>query len=177
MNAGNEPASATPRADLPARVSWQIRPIGPADVALVLGFFAGLSPASRAFFHPHPFDTAAATALCHRRDPDTCTLMAVTADPRMIGYAFFSGGDRAAGELPVLGVGVVDAQQGQGVGTALMNYLHREARWRGWPGLRLTVYKANSRARRLYERFGYAARGDTTSGPSAGEEIWMEKRF
>ncbi len=155
---------------------FRTRPIGPDDADLVLKYFSGLSKTTRDFFHPHAFDEAAARAVCQRNDASNYTIMAVTPGNEMIGYAFI-GGHPESSELPILGIGIVDAWQGKGVGKALMADLHREAKRRGRPGLRLTVFKTNEKAQALYKRFGYTVTGDKTTGPSAGKEIWMECRF
>lgn len=59
-----------------------------------------------------------------------------------------------------LGIGVAVPAHGQGVGTALLRALLDYAdRWAGVLRVELTVWADNTRAIRLYERFGFAHEG------------------
>lgn len=53
------------------------------------------------------------------------------------------------------GIAVTAAARGQGIGTALLSALSREAEARRYPALRLEVAAENSRAQALYAREGY----------------------
>lgn len=54
------------------------------------------------------------------------------------------------------GICVAREWRGQGVGRALLEGLIAEARWRGYPAIRLEVIEDNVRARALYERMGFS---------------------
>jgi GNAT superfamily N-acetyltransferase len=69
-------------------------------------------------------------------------------DPERPGYGFVGAG------VPEVTIGVVAAERGQGVGTALLRGLIREARDRGYPALSLSVEFDNA-ALRLYQRLGF----------------------
>ncbi len=58
-----------------------------------------------------------------------------------------------------VGVGVLEAHWGRGLGVALMRSLEGRARAAGLRRLELTVVAPNDRALRLYERLGYAREG------------------
>ena len=64
---------------------------------------------------------------------------------------------------------------GQGAAKALMDWAIDEARTRGGTQLYLTVYTDNERARRLYERYGFAEVGPYhfMVGEQADEDIIM----
>lgn len=63
------------------------------------------------------------------------------------------------------GICVAATAQGKGVGTLLLTAICREARVRGFSGVRLDVIATNPRARALYERCGFVAIRTDTMGP------------
>lgn len=68
-------------------------------------------------------------------------------------------------ELLMDGICVTTQARGMGVGTALLNAIKSEAGARGLTTVRLDVIDTNPRARALYEREGFAARGQENLGP------------
>lgn len=52
-------------------------------------------------------------------------------------------------------IAVTERAEGQGAGRALMHAAEAWAAARGYPKLTLNVFEGNSRARAIYERFGY----------------------
>jgi ribosomal protein S18 acetylase RimI-like enzyme len=61
------------------------------------------------------------------------------------------------------GICVSKEMRGRGIGSALLRALIVEARWRGFPAIRLDVVDSNLRARALYERMGFSPwRKDST---------------
>lgn len=151
--------------DLRAEVT--IREVRPQDAQLLVEAFARLSERSVAFFHPHPFDRANAERIAETAGAPNLRLVGVSGG-RVVGYAFFEPSDA---DVPVVGIGVADEFQGRKLGGALMDALAAGAKARGWPGLRLTVFKTNERALRLYISRGYRIIGER------GEEWIMETRF
>lgn len=59
----------------------------------------------------------------------------------------------------VLGIGVLSAYRRQGVGMALLDATINAAKNRGLTRIELYVRTDNERARRLYEKFGFAVEG------------------
>jgi GNAT superfamily N-acetyltransferase len=53
-------------------------------------------------------------------------------------------------------VAIIEAAEGRGAGAAVMRAAEDWARRNGYPRLHLNVFEGNHRARRMYERFGYA---------------------
>ncbi|SMY06843.1 GNAT family N-acetyltransferase [Flavimaricola marinus] len=68
------------------------------------------------------------------------------------------------------GIFVDPAARGQGVGSRLLEAVAQEAAARGYSELRLDVIDSNGRARALYERRGFAAIGEMSTG-------WMRHVF
>ncbi len=63
------------------------------------------------------------------------------------------------------GVCVATHARGQGVGTALLDAICKEAKARGYAQVRLDVIDSNPRARALYERVGFVAFKTVSIGP------------
>lgn len=59
----------------------------------------------------------------------------------------------------VLGIGVLTAHRGHGIGTALLEATLADARAKGFKRVELTVRTDNTRAKKLYDRFGFAVEG------------------
>ena len=62
------------------------------------------------------------------------------------------------------GICVAREWRGQGIGSALIDALIAEARWRGYGAIRLDVVDSNLRARALYERMGFCPWRSETLG-------------
>ena len=129
-------------------------------------FILGLVPRLRAFGEP-PLRPADALDDAERRaleralaalPPDATLLVAeLDAEPVGVAYAetaadYFTG--ERHGHLAILAV--AEAGEGRGVGRALLAAGEGWAAARGYRFVTLNVFAANARARRLYERAGYA---------------------
>lgn len=86
------------------------------------------------------------------------TLVIVEDDETPAGFVFlepavdyFSG--EPHGHLGM--IAVTEGAEGRGIGTALMRAAEDWARGRGYAKLTLNVFEGNTRARTVYERFGY----------------------
>ena len=108
------------------------------------------------------------------KDPDTETaLLELAADSsdllvlvaeksaNLVGSACLmnSGTKNGAGEI---GVAVIQEEWGHGIGTHLLRILIRKAKSAGYPRLYLTVKPDNTRARRMYQSFGFTVLNDTS---------------
>jgi len=104
-------------------------------------------------FHPHPFTKEALDEIARREGKDYyCVLVD---DDQVRGYGMLRGWDEGY-EVPSLGIAVHPALQGKGLGKAIMQHLHDEARRRGSAKIRLRVRQGNDRAIGLYRELGYA---------------------
>lgn len=139
-----------------------IRLLTDADVPKIPAFFAGVSEASRKFFHPHSFDRDAVADIARGiRDPGSVHLGAFSGD-RLIGHAWYAR--RGGKPFPGLGIGIVDAFHDRGIGSRMMRRIEAIARERGEPGLALSCYPENHRALRVYAKQGYRLAGRTDDG-------------
>ena len=80
-------------------------------------------------------------------------------DGAPLGFGFFEPAvDYFTGEADghIGMIAVTDAAEGRGAGAALMGAAEEWARRNGYPRLHLNVFDGNHRARRFYERLGYA---------------------
>ena len=124
-----------------------IRPVGPADMAALSDFFAGLSVESRylRFFAP----VTPACGLLHLLSggPANVDAVAAVADGVIVGHAMAADGpaDACGTRSTDVGVVVADAWQRRGVGAALMRALIIRAQARGVTSLVMDVLPANRR--------------------------------
>ena len=96
---------------------------------------------------------------------------------RVIAMALAEPGRELHGEGPIVrGVGhismvfVTPDRWGRGIGSRLVETLHREMRGRGWRTASVWTRADNQRGRRLYEASGYRLTGDAKRLPG-GDEI------
>jgi len=87
------------------------------------------------------------------------TLVVAEEDGARLGFGFFEPAvDYFTGDADghVGMIAVSETAEGRGAGAALLAAAEDWARRRGYPRLHLNVFAGNDRARRLYERAGYA---------------------
>ena len=130
-----------------SHVTTAIRPVGPADLAALSDFFAGLSVESRylRFFAP----VTPAYGLFHLLSggPANVDAIVAVADGVTVGHAMAADGpeDPCGGLTTDIGVVVADAWQRRGVGAALMRALIIRAQARGVTSLAMDVLPSNRR--------------------------------
>lgn len=87
-------------------------------------------------------------------------LLGVWQGETAVGEAVVTAGDFQRNRLSAtLGVGVLQAHSGRGLGASLMREMEAFARRRRLRRLELTVMASNTRARALYGRMGYVEEG------------------
>lgn len=183
MTAGEAERPPTLRASLALRsgAGATLRFLHDGDAELLGAYFARLSPRTRDFYGPHPFDQETADRLCLETRTDTELVRLVVTVPdddgsRIIAY-FIVGfrmqeSDRkryAARGMPLddrtdayLAPSVSDACQATGVGSALMVHLVPWLRGLGRRRLMLLggVQQGNERAIAFYRKWGLRIVGD-----------------
>ncbi len=127
----------------------RIRPVTPADGALFLAYFDGLSAQSRDFMHGWRDigGREKAEALAHRvEDADHCALLVAVNDPveRMIGYCWIDGLQSMT--IPMLGIGIIDEFHEAGLGRTLLRAMLDAAAGLGHPRIQLGVFTDDAAA-------------------------------
>jgi RimJ/RimL family protein N-acetyltransferase len=164
------------RATLSARNGslLQVEELSPAHLAGLQAFNAGLSVATRAVFLPHAYDamTLERYEARHRAGRDRAYVL--RAAETVVGYGFLWEFDQL---VPLLGLGLADAWQGQGLGAPFLRILINDAETAGRHGVELTTVTTNTRALRLYQRAGFVLRGEVDNRAGDGRVVREYRLF
>jgi [ribosomal protein S18]-alanine N-acetyltransferase len=109
------------------------------------------------WFHPHPFTDEAVERLSRQGGRDVyCVLVE---GGLVLGYGMLRGWDEGF-DVPSLGIAIAPTARHQGLGGALMHFLHAVARRQGATRVRLRVDADNADALATYTalRYQFAAR-------------------
>lgn len=152
----------------PMRAEAVFRRLDSRDAAALSDFCATLaSRDEQAFFHPHPFSPKEITRICSQPGQDYfCGAFLGSA---MVAYGMLRGWNEGF-QHPSLGLAVRPDQRGRGWGRLMLGHLHGFARARQVSRIRLTVYRHNEEALRLFLLAGY--RLASAVGPRA--VAWLE---
>lgn len=151
-----------------------VRRLGAGDLAALPRFFARLSAATRAVFLPHATD-AATLARCVERDQRGLDRAYVlVAEGEVAGYFFLWEFDQP---VPLVGLGLAEAWQGQGLGSQMLAHLIADARAAGRVAVELTTVPGNVRAFTLYQRAGFIHVGDVENVAGDGRIVREHRMF
>lgn len=144
-----------------------------ADILGIQRFDAGLSDRTRSVFLPHAYDAAtlARYAARNRSGHDRAFVLCDQED--VVGYFFLWDFDQS---VPVLGIGLADAWQGQGLGELILRLLINEARAAARDAIELTTVPTNKLALRLYLRVGFEFVGEVDNIAGDGRTV-RERRM
>ena len=156
---------------LPGGGLFEIRNVCEEDAEIFLAVSDGLSAASRESFRPYPWDCpdrllpALRTAISQAVGRvDACYLMFHDARPVGEFFLWKAGGNpesRAHGlEIPELGIGLVDAYHGRGLGGFCVRFLAIVAGQLKADGIELTTAMDNESGFRTYLSAGYEYAGE-----------------
>ena len=129
-----------------------VRTLRAGDATRLQRFNAGLSERSRTFFLPHAYDDATVARMIERAENGGDLTYLVLAGEEMVAYFFLW---EVREPIPVLGIGITDAYQNQGLGRQLMEILIADARRLERDGIDLTTMLTNDRAFALYQKVGF----------------------
>lgn len=166
----------SPGTELTARDGTRlaVRELSGPELPALVQFNAGLSAATRAVFLPHAYDAATLEHYVdrHRRGLDRIYVLA--RGPEIVGYFFLWEFDHP---VPLLGIGLADAWQGQGLGEPMLRRLVAEARDARRDGVELTTVTTNARAFRLYQRVGFNLVGEVDNVAGDGRVVREYRMF
>lgn len=137
-------------------------------------FNAGLSPESRRWFFPHPYDDATVLNVLTRSETGDDFTLGAFAGGRMVGYFFLW---RARARVPLLGIGITDGFQRRALGEQMMRLLVREARNTGRDGIELTTAMDNHGAFALHTKMGFVHYKDVENRVGDGRIVVERAMF
>ncbi len=141
------------------------------DAAALRQFNEDLSAPSRRWFLPHPYDAATIARVLARSEAGDDLTLGLFDGGRLAGYFFLWYIRR---RVPLLGIGLVDAFQGQGLGRPMMELLLEQGREAGCEAVELTTMMDNDRAYALYRKVGFEHFKDVENLQGTGE--WVVER-
>jgi RimJ/RimL family protein N-acetyltransferase len=150
------------------------RRIAGGDAGALRRFNDGLSAATRSVFLPHVYDEATIERYVVRDRAAQDRIYVLCRGEEIVGYFFLWDFDQP---VPLLGVGLADAWQGQGLGEAMLRILIADARAAGCEAIELTTVPENVRAFRLYERVGFQHVGDVENMAGDGRVVRERRMF
>ena len=135
-------------------------------------FHNALGKNSQYFFTPHEYDDNTIAKVISRSENDEDRVyIALDSKEEVISYFFLWWYSSA---FPVLGIGIADEYQGQGLGKQLMKILIEDGRKKRCKTIELTTMPDNKKAFELYEKVGFKYLGqvDNVSGDGRIVKEW-----
>jgi ribosomal protein S18 acetylase RimI-like enzyme len=137
-------------------------------------FHAALSSASRDSFTPHAYDPETVAVYIRRSEADEDRIYVALSDAGIVGYFFLWAFQEA---IPLLGIGLADAFQSEGLGAQMMAILIDDAKAAARDGIELTTMQHNDRAFALYRKMGFEHVGDVDNVTGDGRHVVERKMF
>ncbi len=148
------------------------RKIRKGDEQALARFNDELSERSRSLFMPHSYDAETLAKVIERAENgNDLVYIVLDEEDRVIAYFFLWWVDTP---FPVLGIGILDEYQGQGLGKQMMERLISDAKEAGCNGIELTTALDNKAAYSLYEKVGFKCLGqvDNVAGDGRVLKEW-----
>jgi ribosomal protein S18 acetylase RimI-like enzyme len=137
-------------------------------------FHYNLSQTSRDTFTPHAYDAATVATYIRRSTDDDDRIYVALSGADIVGYFFLW---EFQSPIPLLGIGMADAFQGQGLGGQMMRILIDDAKDAGKDGIELTTMQQNDRAFALYRKLGFEHVGDVDNMTGDGRQVIERRMF
>ena len=158
--------------------SYRVRRLRRRDRSLLQTFNRALG-ADRRLFIPHAYDDRTVGGMLKRsEDGEDLALGLFPADRQedhLLGGYFFLWYVRE--RVPLLGIGMLRAYQGAGLGSRMVNLLVEQAMQAGCEGVDLTTLPDNHRAFALYEKCGFHYYGDVKNVDGNGRTVIERAMF
>ncbi len=137
-------------------------------------FNSSLSDQTRSVFLPHDYDDKTIARYVKRALADEDRIYVLLSKNEIVGYFFLW---EFQSPVPLLGIGLADAYQGQGLGRQMMAILIEDARSAGCDGIELTTVPENERAFHLYEKSGFQYLDDVENMAGDGRVVCERRMF
>lgn len=153
---------------------FMIRPLLRSDRIALQKFGDSLSEKSTSTFLPHAYDDKTVDAYLSRSEAGKDLILGLFSEEEIAAYIFLWYFDEP---IPLLGIGILDKYQGQGLGKKLMQVLIDEARSKGCDGIELTTLPDNHTAFSLYESVGFKHYADVKNVAGDGRIVIERAMF
>ena len=120
------------------------------------------------------YDPETVAVYIHRSESDDDRIYVAMTGEAIIGYFFLW---EFQSPIPLLGIGMADAFQGQGLGGQMMRMLIADAKTAGKDGIELTTMQHNDRALALSRKIGFEHVGDVDNVTRDGRHVIERKMF
>ena len=151
------------------------RPLVSGDVEKLQAFHRSLSEETKSRFTPHAYDAETISTYIARSASGEDLILVLQSDTgEIVGYFFLWEFQEP---VPLLGIGLADEWQGEGLGPQLMQLLIDHARAADREGIELTTVPDNERAYRLYESCGFDYLGDVENVAGDGRVVVERRMF
>ncbi len=146
----------------------RIRLLTDINIQALQNFNDNLSEQTRLQFQPHNYDEKIIEKFIDRNKKNIDRIYVALSEDIVVGYIFLWDFIKP---FPVLGIGISDPYQGQGLGKKLMNILIEDAKANGNHGILLTTILTNEAAYQLYLKMGFKYLGDTDNIAGDGRVV------
>jgi ribosomal protein S18 acetylase RimI-like enzyme len=152
----------------------EVQPLAAARVAALQRFNAGLSERTRSVFLPHAYDDETVRRYAARSEQAQDRAYLLYRGSEVVGYFFLWEFNKP---VPILGLGLADTWQGQGLGEPMLRLPISDARTADRDAIELTTVPTNERALRLYQRVGFEEIGETDNIAGDGRIVRERRMF
>ena len=154
--------------------SYTARRLTAADQPALREFNSSLVGDTERWFRAHSYDERTVRRYLRRSEAGEDLSLALFDGDRIGGYFFLW---YFTDPIPLLGIGLLDAYQGRGLGRRLMRLLLDEARVTGKDGIDLTTNMDNDRAFALYRKMGFQHYGEVENLQGDGSVVTERAMF
>lgn len=144
------------------------------DRVALQNFGNSLSEKSTASFLPHSYDDKTVEVILSRSEIGKDLTLGLFYEDEMAAYFFLWYFDEP---IPLLGIGILDKFQGQGLSKKIMQILINAACQKGCDGIELTTLPDNHKAYSLYESMGFRYYTDVENVTGDGRVVLERALF